>query len=315
MAKQSQNEPDRLTQVQQSDLAESRVNEEFVDWLKKWGNGILLVILLVALAGVGWSWLQRQAAAERDTAWANLQGAQLPASLEEVAKESTGVDSVSTLALLGAADQYLTSVQNGTRFDREATDEDYQLDAETRKLYLERANTLYAEAITSVGNTYETTFAKKLLVISALFGQAAIAESEGNIEASKQALAQVVAIANPQYPQLAEQATARTESLAALSTPITLPTQADLPEPPAPVELPDPTELLRPNEATSTETSSAPEGGDASSLILEGANPSAAPVAPKPAPPTATKPAPPADPKPAPPADPAPAPQGSGSDG
>ena len=107
MAKKSNKDPERLAQVQQSDLAESRVNEEFIDWLKKWGNTILLIVLLIALVGVGWNWLQRKADTERDTAWTNLDGAQLPASLEEVAKESKGIDSVSTLALLTAADKFL----------------------------------------------------------------------------------------------------------------------------------------------------------------------------------------------------------------
>jgi hypothetical protein len=303
MAKQSKNDPDRLAQMQQSDLSESRINEEFVDWLKRWGNTILLVILAVALAGVGWNWLQRKADTERDAAWANLAGAQLPASLEEVAKESKGVDSVTTLALLNAADQYLTSIQNGTRFDRESTDEDYLLDDQTRALFLERANTLYAEAILSVGDGYQKTFAKKVLVVSALFGQAAIAESQGNIEESKRVLARIVDVSNPQYPQLASQATARTESLGPLATPIVLPAKVDLPEPVAPVQIPDPAALLRPDGATTGEEPAATESapGDASSLILEGAPP---PAEPAPAPE-------PIEPAPAPePSEPAPAPGG-----
>ena len=50
MAKKSTNDPnqDRLAQVEQSDLGESQLNEEFVDWLKKWGNQILLAILVPA---------------------------------------------------------------------------------------------------------------------------------------------------------------------------------------------------------------------------------------------------------------------------
>ena len=48
MAKKTNNDQDRLGQVEQTDLNESRVNEEFVDWLKKWGNGILLAVLLAA---------------------------------------------------------------------------------------------------------------------------------------------------------------------------------------------------------------------------------------------------------------------------
>ena len=60
MAKKSDMDPDRLAQVQQSELTESRVNEDFVEWLKKWGNSILLVILLIALAGVAWNWWQQK---------------------------------------------------------------------------------------------------------------------------------------------------------------------------------------------------------------------------------------------------------------
>lgn len=271
MAKQSKNDPDRLTQLQQSDLAESRVNEEFVDWLKRWGNTILLVVLAVALAGVGWNWLQRQADAERDEAWANLDDAQLPTSLEEVAREAKGVDSVSTLALLNAADQYLNSIQTGNRFDREPTDEDYQLDAETRALYLDRADTLYDEAVLSVGERYKTDFPRKLLVISALFGQAAIAESKGEIDDSKQLLARIVEIANPEYPQLAAQATERNDTLGMLAMDLVLPSAADLPEPPPPAEIPDPASLLRTEAPDADAPATNTEGsGDASSLILEG---------------------------------------------
>ena len=38
MAKKSttDQDQDRLAQVEQSDLGESQLNEEFIDWLKKW---------------------------------------------------------------------------------------------------------------------------------------------------------------------------------------------------------------------------------------------------------------------------------------
>ena len=128
MAKKSRtdNDQDRLAQVEQSDLGESQLNEEFVDWLKKWGNQILLVILVIALLGVGWQWLVRTRMETRDAAWATLDTAQLPASLEEVAQNAKGVDSIAPLALIQAGDQYLRSVQTGTRFDREATAEDFE---------------------------------------------------------------------------------------------------------------------------------------------------------------------------------------------
>ena len=282
MAKKSTNDPnqDRLAQVEQSDLGESQLNEEFVDWLKKWGNQILLAILIVALLGVGWQWLVRTKMETRDSAWATLDSAQLPASLEEVAQSAKGVDSITPLALMRAADQYLRSVQTGTRFDREPTAEDYSLDDDTRTLFLQRANTLYAEAIVAVGSDYEQTFAKKLLVISGLFGQAAVAESQGNLDEAKTLLSRISTIAEPEYPDLAAQATARSGDLAITTTKVSFPLAADLPQPPPAADIPDPAELLgtgaliTPLDAPTDDDSAAATPADsndtASNLILEG---------------------------------------------
>jgi hypothetical protein len=273
MAKKSRtdNDQDRLAQVEQSDLGESQLNEEFVDWLKKWGNQILLAILVIALLGVGWQWLVRTKMETRDAAWATLDTAQLPASLEEVAQNAKGVDSIAPLALIQAADQYLRSVQTGTRFDREATAEDFTLDDESRTLFLQRANALYSEAILAVGTDYERIFAKKLLVISALFGQAAVAESREDSAGAKTLLARIETIAMPQYPDLAAQAKERSDSQAIVTTKVSFPLAADLPQP-APAEtLPDTSELL----GTGTSEPAAGAAADtepdsASSLILEG---------------------------------------------
>lgn len=273
MAKNTNNDQDRLGQVEQTDLSESRVNEEFVDWLKKWGNGILLAVLLVALAGVGWQWLERSANERRDAAWEGLTTAELPSSLVEIAGEAEGVDSVSILALMQAADKYLTSIQSGTRFDREPGTDEYKLDAETRKAFLDSADELYGEVIAKVGDDYKTTFAKKLYVISALFGQAAIAESRGEIENGKALLARITEIAEPQYPQLATQAGQRSDSMDMLAVKTSFPAQADLPVPPVAETTPDAASLigtegvLAPAGATQ-EDATTDEG--ASDMILKG---------------------------------------------
>ena len=273
MAKNPNNDQDRLGQVEQTDLSESRVNEEFVDWLKKWGNGILLAVLLVALAGVGWQWLERSANERRDAAWEGLTSAELPSSLEEIAVEAEGVDSVSILALMQAADKYLTSIQSGTRFDREPGTPEYKLDAETRTAFLDRADSLYGEVIAKVGDDYKTTFAKKLYVISALFGQAAIAESRGDIENGKALLARIMDIAEPQYPQLATQAGERSDSMDVLAVKTSFPAQADLPVPPVAETTPDASALigtegvLAPPGATAEDAAT---NEDASEMILKG---------------------------------------------
>lgn len=294
MAKKSDMDPDRLAQVQQSELTESRVNEDFVEWLKKWGNSILLVILLIALAGVAWNWWQQKIDDTIDTAWTNLNLAQLPASLEDVAADSKQVGSVSTLALIRAADEYLISVQNGVPLGMlpNATDAP-ELDDATRLDYLNNADRLYAEAITSVGD-YGSDFAKKLLVCSGLFGQAAVAESLGEIDRARTLLESVTTTANPEYPQLAEQATERINSLEPLGTRIALPAEADLPKPPEPVVQPDALELLRGGglEVTPSGDGETAEPSEVESLIIEGASsPENTPAEPEPAAEPAVEPA------------------------
>ncbi len=284
MAKKSEKDPERLAQVQQSDLGESRVNEEFVDWLKKWGNSILLAILLVALAGVAWNWWQRKVDTDRDTAWTNLRSAQLPASLEEVAADSKKIDSVSILALLGAADQYLTSIQANTPIGGVLEGEEPGIDDATRAEYLKNADDLYAQALAAVGDT-DKNFSMKILACSALFGQAAVAESQGNIEQARVVLTKIVETANPEYPDLADQATFRISTLEPLANRLVLPAAADLPAPPEPEAVPDPLELLRGqlNQGSAATAEPANEetdqdAGGASALILENV-----PVSPEPA--------------------------------
>jgi hypothetical protein len=281
MAKKTNNDQDRLGQVEQTDLNESRVNEEFVDWLKKWGNGILLAVLLVALAGVGWQWLERSANERRTAAWNGLTSAQLPSSLQDIAVEAEGVDSVSLLALMSAADKYLTSIQSGTRFDREAGSPDFKLDAETRTAFLDSADALYGEVITKVGDDYKTTFAKKLFVISALFGKAAIAESRGKIDDGKALLALIAEIAEPEYPQLATQAGQRSDSMDVLAVKTSFPAQADLPVPPVAEVTPDASALIGTEGVLApigVTTQDEPSDEGASEMILKGETESGEPA-------------------------------------
>ena len=167
----------------------------------------------------------------------------------------------------------VTSIQSGTRFDREPGTDEYKLDAETRKAFLDRADELYGKVIAKVGDDYKTTFAKKLYVISALFGQAAIAESRGEIENGKALLARITEIAEPQYPQLAAQAGQRSDSMDVLAVKTSFPAQADLPAPPVAETTPDASALI------GTEGVLAPAGAtqedattneDASDMILKG---------------------------------------------
>ncbi|MFM8817975.1 MAG: HAD family hydrolase, partial [Phycisphaerales bacterium] len=173
----------RLQNVQQADLSESRVNDDFVLWLKTWGQNLLLVVLVIAALGMAWLWWQERKERERDDGWAELDGATLPAALEEIAARHAGKDSVALFAELEAADTYLLAVITGKRFDREASAVDAAMTPELRAEWLKEADRLYAKVadrVTKAGSTGEYGF-----LFSALFGRAAVAEDLGDLKSAE----------------------------------------------------------------------------------------------------------------------------------
>lgn len=220
----------RLSQIKETDLTESRLNEEFVTWLKTKGLNWLLLVLVALLGWMGWNlWQQKQAEA-RDVAWEELAAATLPVSLEEVAVRHGAIDSVAAMAYLAAGDRYLSSIQNGVRFDRTADQVDYRLDAETRAEFLDAADAAYRNAITAVeaaGPDPEGTLSP--LLMAAWFGRAAIAESRGELEATEAALRQGRDVAGDRFPKVVVWADRRIEDLPNLSKALPIPKQADLP--------------------------------------------------------------------------------------
>ena len=143
----------RLKTMQQADLSEGRVNDDFVHWLKTWGQNILLGVLIIAAIAMGWFWWTQRQEKERDNAWAELGGANLPAALQEVAAKHEGKDAVAPFAELLAADRYLTAVLSDQRFDREAGAVDAALTPELRTEWLKAADTLYAKVAARITAT------------------------------------------------------------------------------------------------------------------------------------------------------------------
>lgn len=215
---------DRLKEVQTSDLTDSRLNYEFVDWLKTKGLNWLLAILLVICAYLAWDLWSRREADRRDQAWADLTAATMPEALEAVAGDHEEIDSVSSLALLSAGDVYLSSVRTGLRPGLTAADENSALDAEGRTEMLDNADRLYAEVIER--NEGTDGFATKPITISALYGRAAVAESRGDVEEARASLKHIARIAMPEYPGVATQAEARIEDLDEVTSIGELPTSA-----------------------------------------------------------------------------------------
>ena len=226
----------RLGNVQQTDLTEGRINDDFLFWLKTSGPNWLLAVLVVACLVMGWNWWKNRSAQARDLAWAELDAADLPSSLKDVAVKHTDVDAVASFALLNAGDRFLQSVVTGQRFDREATATDAQLTPAMRLEWLNEADALYTEVIKNA-QARPKAAASRGFEVSALFGRAAIAESKGDVAAAKTSLEAAEALAGTEYPWVAGQAKARIETLGVISSPYPIP-----PAPPVAV-LPDGTPI------------------------------------------------------------------------
>ena len=199
---------ERLKDVQTSDLKDDRLNEDFVLWLKTKGPSWLLVILVAIVAYlfiVNW---QQQEARHRNEAWIALLEAQLPTSLEDVAAQYPDVDSVAHQARIRAANMYLRSVH----LNREVgsmSDARTELTPEDRDFNLDRADALYGQVRADVGGADEHL----LLLVTALNGQAAVAESRGDTDTAKSLYEQSAAAAGTTFPFMAARASNRAESV------------------------------------------------------------------------------------------------------
>ena len=271
----------RLKTMQQADLSEGRVNDDFVHWLKTWGQNILLGVLIIAAIAMGWFWWSQRKEKERDDAWAELGGANLPAALQEVAAKHEGKDAVAPFAELLAADRYLTAVLSDQRFDREAGAVDAALTPELRTEWLKAADTLYAKVAARITrNKYPDDYG---FLFSALFGRAAVAEDLGDLKAAEGYLKDIETRAKgTDFASAGELAAKRIANLQALATPVVLPSKPVAPMAPA---IPDLTGQMAPNALlpNGSAPAAAPTAGEEMIRQLQGGS-APAPAAPTPAP-------------------------------
>jgi len=200
----------------------------------------LLVVLIAACALLGFNYWQRKNVEKTAAAWSDMMNATLPEALEQVAKDHADVPQVAMMALLSAGDLRLRQIQSGVVSSavRDAqgtvTTPAVLLDDAGRKIAQDAADEDYqnaADLATKAAGGSRANAA--LVVLQSLFGRAAIAESRGDIEASRKFLADAETTAGENWAPIAKLAKARIEGLVALATPITLPRNADLPTPPA----------------------------------------------------------------------------------
>lgn len=290
---------ERQSQIKEgAGLDESRLNTDFVDFLKKWSTPALLVVAAIVVgmfalrkfeerreAHIDAAFAQYEAAAspqptgDPDTAQLTSWVAVSPFTLQGVADEYSDVRGARWLARLAAADTYLTAVRAGVTLGATvradgtvAEPEQDLLTPEGRDDYLEQARSLYRSVLQDTENDEGAT----LHTLRALFGIAAVQESDGELEGAEETLNRAATLAAARgFPTLARLAEGRISTLDQLADPVTLVARDVLPElpweqepeAPAPIE-PEPVDpgpmgpILPPMEAPGTQGSQAP-GGEA----------------------------------------------------
>ncbi len=258
-------------------LEDSRINQDLVDFLQKWGSWILMALAVAALIYAGMQWLERQRVAKVNEAFAALEGAggganPNPDALRRVADEYEGVESVAELARIKSADVLLDSVRMGIRSgaqinndgsvgqidpDGNVNSEGELLSDEERSRFLDQAQSLYA----SVLDATRGKEGKQTLAINAAFGLAAVYETKGEADRAREQLDLVVELAEQAgFPAIARLARSRTESLTT-EAPGPLLARADLPELPAPPE-PEPAPDLMPDPEEAAPAPVDPDAGE-----------------------------------------------------
>ncbi|MEY3021025.1 MAG: hypothetical protein RIS86_221 [Planctomycetota bacterium] len=222
----------RLNQVQTQDLTESRVNDDFVFWLKKHGSNYLLVVLVAAVGVMGWNWWKEKEIARTATAWSDLAATTVVEGYEQLAKEHSAVPQAAMVAYLTAGDMRLRQLQTGELAPKSGDTPAVPLDAEGRKIVQAAADEDYQKAaeiaVRLAGGSRENA---ALIVLPTLFGRAAVAESRGDLEASRKHLEDAAALAGSRWPRFGEIADARIAGLVALANPLPLPAASELPAP------------------------------------------------------------------------------------
>jgi len=217
----------RLQQIEQTDITESRLNEDLVHWLKTSGPTYLLVILVGITAYLGWIRWQQHKQGTRNQAWVDLVNADRPETLEEIADAHKGIFAVPLLAREQAADSYVNAVLRGRDFSEDPALAPTLTD-EQRTDYLAKADRLYESVVTAAREIKGDQDAS-LHVIYSLNGRAAVAEARGELQAAKDFYLEAATVADSMFPALASQSRARAESIDDVAQVVFLPGEAELP--------------------------------------------------------------------------------------
>lgn len=232
---------DRQRQVQVgAGLQESNINQEFIDFLKKWGDwflyGLLVVVALYA-GSIWWGNYQRSQHNEAYMQYVSARGVKStdgvlngsPDNLLRVAEEWSGRGSVEELATLDAAQIYLACARRGIAPGGSVTDpseEDVLSETERDEMY-RRAKGLFERVVAMTAGKEE----KALLEIRAQFGLAAAATSLLEFDEARAALERAAELSKEAgFLDKEAQAERELKKLAELGEPMPVYAAAELPE-------------------------------------------------------------------------------------
>jgi hypothetical protein len=221
-------------------LEESRLNQDFIDFLTKWSTPLLVVVALIVGGNYFYKQYHDRQTAKLTEAFKELSGAATvanpsPTTLEDVARKYRGVASVGELASLKAADAYMRAIIRGVKPGAEVNADGTvkevgdELTAEDRASFLAKAEEQYRLVIESSASDPSKT----LLHLGGLFGLASVSESRGEADNAKLAYEQAKAIAasNSEFKHFVEVADSRIASIPKVIAVAKLPTKASLPAP------------------------------------------------------------------------------------
>ncbi len=202
------------SEVHQTDLKEDRINEDFVESLKRYGPWVLIAVLGVISVRL---WMPRSANAEiatRDQAWVDLLTTTEPASLNDIAISWDGIDAVSPLARLKAGQTLLNRISSTP-----------DMPADERATALDDASGQFETVMTMDDGSRAST----VIAVTALNGLAAIAESRGDAESARDLYTRSAKRAQGWLEPLAAQANARAATADVASLPTQRPKAAPAP--------------------------------------------------------------------------------------
>lgn len=194
-------------------LTESRLNQDFIDWLNKWGPRILTLILIVLVIYVANDWWKSRQIESRDEAFFQLEQARIsgsPDALLAVARDHDGRGAVAELATIEAADILLAAARRGVTPGGSVLMPDDALDEEGKADLYRRAADLYGQAFRATRADSDRPVQR----IAARWGMAATAISLREWDEARAALEDVARFADEAGMQrLATVARERLESL------------------------------------------------------------------------------------------------------